>query len=74
MTGFIAGVCALPMWILSLHFFRRRYYRLFKTSHFLFIGVFGGGMVHYDGFVYYLLAGFALYLAHAVSRVGNWDW
>ncbi|CAM9835212.1 unnamed protein product [Scytosiphon promiscuus] len=73
-AGFIAGLCALPMWILSLNFFRRRYYRLFKTSHFLFIGVFGGGMVHYDGFVYYLLAGFALYLAHAVSRLGNWNW
>ncbi|CAM9603137.1 unnamed protein product [Hapterophycus canaliculatus] len=73
-AGFIAGLCALPMWILSLNFFRRRYYRLFKTSHFLFIGVFGAGMVHYDGFVYYLLAGLALYLAHAVNRLGNWNW
>lgn len=73
-TGFIAGLCALPMWVLSLHFFRREYYRLFKTSHFLFIGVFGAGMVHYDGFVHYLLAGFVLYLVHAVSRLGNWNW
>ncbi|CAM9175461.1 unnamed protein product [Ectocarpus fasciculatus] len=73
-AGFIAGLCALPMWVLSLHFFRREYYRLFKTSHFLFIGVFGAGMVHYDGFVHYLLAGFVLYLVHAVSRLGNWNW
>jgi len=45
-----------------------------ETSHFLFVGVLGGGMVHYDGFVYYLLAGLALYLMHAVSRLGNWNW
>lgn len=73
-AGVIAGLFALPMWILSLPFVRRRNYRLFKTSHFLFVGVFGAGMTHYDGFVHYLLAGFALYLAHAVSRLGNWDW
>ncbi|CAM9161669.1 unnamed protein product [Ectocarpus sp. 12 AP-2014] len=73
-AGFIAGLCALPMWVLSLQFFRREYYRLFKTSHFLFIGVFGAGMVHYDGFVHYLLAGFVLYLVHAVYRLGNWNW
>eukprot|EP00752_Nemacystus_decipiens_P001741 g1684.t1 len=73
-AGLVAGLCAIPMWVLSLPFVRRQYYRLFKTSHFLFIGVFAGGLVHYDGFVYYLLAGFALYLMHAVSRLGNWNW
>lgn len=73
-AGFVAGLCALPMWVLSLPFVRRQYYRLFKTSHFLFIGVFAGGLVHYDGFIYYLLAGFTLYLMHAVSRLGNWNW
>lgn len=73
-AGFIAGLFALPMWILSLPFVRRQHYRLFKTSHFLFVGVFGAGMAHYDGFVHYLLAGFVLYLVHAVSRLGNWNW
>lgn len=74
-AGFVAGLCAIPMWVLSQPFFRREHYnRLFKSSHFLFVGVLGGGMVHYDGFVYYLLAGLALYVAHAVTRLGNWNW
>ncbi len=74
-AGFFAALCAIPMWLLSLPFVRREHYNsLFKTSHFLFVGVLGGGMVHYDGFVYYLLAGLTLYLMHAVSRLGNWNW
>lgn len=73
-AGFIAGACALPMWVASTQFVRRRYYRLFKTSHFLFIGVFASAMVHYNGVVNYFLAGFTLYFAHAVSRLVNWKW
>lgn len=70
-AGVVAALCAIPMWIASRQYVRRTWYRLFKTSHFLFVGVLAAGQVHYHGFVYYLLGGYTLYIAHVVSRLGN---
>lgn len=44
--GWMAAMCALPMWITSLNFVRRRFYSLFKLAHFLFIGVFVFAAMH----------------------------
>ena len=44
--GWMAALCAVPMWITSLNFVRRRYYSLFKLAHFLFIGVFVFAAMH----------------------------
>lgn len=44
--GWAAGLCALPMWITSVNYVRRRWYSLFKASHWLFIGVFVFGALH----------------------------
>lgn len=72
-AGTLAGLCAAPMWVTSLAWVRRRHYnRVFKASHFLFVGVFACGMVHYGGFGFYLLGGFTLYLVHVVSRLDDW--
>lgn len=73
-AGVAAGVCAGVVWVMSTVFVRRRYYRLFKTTHFLSLGVLVGGIVHYNGFIFYLLAGASVYLAHAASRIDNFKW
>lgn len=70
-AGFVAGILAVAVWTTSLAWVRRRYYRIFKTSHFLLIGLFAAAMVHYDGAAFYFLAGFTLYLVHAVFRLHN---
>ena len=44
--GWAAGLCAVPMWITSVNYVRRRWYSLFKASHWLFIGVFVFGALH----------------------------
>lgn len=44
--GWMAGLCAIPMWITSANYVRRRWYSLFKLSHFLFIGVFVFAVMH----------------------------
>lgn len=44
--GWTAGLCALPMWVTSVNYVRRRLYSLFKASHWLFIGVFVFGALH----------------------------
>ncbi|CAM9928805.1 unnamed protein product, partial [Hapterophycus canaliculatus] len=44
--GWMAALCAVPMWITSLNFVRRRYYSLFKLAHFMFIGVFVFAAMH----------------------------
>lgn len=44
--GWAAGLCALPMWITSVNYVRRRWYSLFKASHWLFIGVLIFGALH----------------------------
>ncbi len=44
--GWMAFMCAIPMWITSLNFVRRRFYSLFKLAHFLFIGVFVFAAMH----------------------------
>lgn len=56
--GWMAALCALPMWITSLNFVRRRYYSLFKLAHFLFIGVFVFGAMHVS--VFFFLLSFSL--------------
>lgn len=72
-AGFLAGISATPMWITSLEWVRRQHYnRFFKPSHYFFVGVFLCGMVHYDGFGFYLVGGFTLYLVHVVSRLDTW--
>lgn len=71
-AGVVAGLCAGPMWIASCQFVRRSYYRFFKTSHYLFIAVIASAMVHYGGFVYYLVPGLTLYVVHMIRRLSNW--
>ena len=44
--GWMAGLCAVPMWITSTNYVRRLRYSLFKLSHWLFIGVFVFGSMH----------------------------
>ena len=44
--GWMAALCALPMWITSANYVRRRWYSLFKLSHWLFIGVFVFSVMH----------------------------
>ena len=44
--GWMAAFCALPMWITSANYMRRRYYSLFKLSHWLFIGVVVFSVMH----------------------------
>lgn len=44
--GWLAGLCALPMWITSGNYVRRRWYSLFKAAHWLFIGVLFFGAMH----------------------------
>ena len=44
--GWMAFMCAIPMWITSLNYVRRRFYSLFKLAHFLFIGVFVFAAMH----------------------------
>ena len=44
--GWMAALCALPMWVTSINYVRRRWYSLFKLSHWLFIGVFVFGAMH----------------------------
>ena len=44
--GWMAGLCALPMWVTSANYVRRRWYSLFKLSHWLFIGVFVFSVMH----------------------------
>ena len=44
--GWMAALCAVPMWITSINYVRRRWYSLFKLGHWLFIGVFVFGAMH----------------------------
>ena len=44
--GWAAGLCAMPMWITSVNYVRRRWYSLFKACHWLFIGVLIFGALH----------------------------
>ncbi|CAN0524934.1 unnamed protein product, partial [Ectocarpus sp. 12 AP-2014] len=70
--GWAAGLCALPMWITSVNYVRRRWYSLFKASHWLFIGVFIFGALHWDTNAIYFGGGLALYTMHVVSRLSAW--
>ncbi|CAN0251449.1 unnamed protein product, partial [Scytosiphon promiscuus] len=44
--GWMAFFCAVPMWITSVNWVRRKYYSLFKLAHWLFIGVFVFSVMH----------------------------
>lgn len=44
--GWASALCAMPMWITSVNYVRRRWYSLFKAAHWLFIGVFIFGALH----------------------------
>ncbi|CAN0251512.1 unnamed protein product, partial [Scytosiphon promiscuus] len=44
--GWMAFICAVPMWITSVNWVRRKYYSLFKLAHWLFIGVFVFSVMH----------------------------
>ncbi|CBN80509.1 ferric reductase [Ectocarpus siliculosus] len=70
--GWAAGLCALPMWITSVNYVRRRWYSLFKASHWLFIGVFIFGALHWDTNAIYFGGGLALYIMHVMSRLSAW--
>ncbi|CAM9591145.1 unnamed protein product [Ectocarpus sp. 4 AP-2014] len=70
--GWAAGLCALPMWITSINYVRRRWYSLFKASHWLFIGVFIFGALHWDTNAIYFGGGLALYTMHVMSRLSAW--
>ncbi|CAM9615270.1 unnamed protein product, partial [Ectocarpus sp. 12 AP-2014] len=70
--GWMAFLCGLPMWITSINFVRRRYYSLFKLAHFLFIGVFVFGAMHWSRNTLYYLGGLTLYTLHIMSRLESW--
>ncbi|CAM9564012.1 unnamed protein product [Ectocarpus fasciculatus] len=70
--GWAAALCALPMWITSASYVRRRWYSLFKASHWLFIGVFIFGALHWDTNAIYFGGGLALYTMHVMSRLSAW--
>ena len=44
--GWMALFCALPMWVTSINWVRRKYYSLFKLAHWLFIGFFVFSVMH----------------------------
>ena len=44
--GWMAGLCAIPMWITSLNYVRRRWYSLFKLGHWLFLDVLVFAVMH----------------------------
>lgn len=44
--GWMSGLCAIPMWITSANYVRRRWYSLFKLGHWLFLGVFIFAVMH----------------------------
>lgn len=44
--GWMAFICAMPMWITSTNYVRRRWYSLFKLTHWMFIGVFVFSVMH----------------------------
>lgn len=48
--GWMAFLCAIPMWITSVNWVRRKYYSLFKLAHWLFIGVFVFSAMHVSVF------------------------
>ncbi|CAM9161198.1 unnamed protein product, partial [Sphacelaria rigidula] len=70
--GWMAALCALPMWITSANYVRRRWYSLFKLSHWLFIGVFVFGALHWGPNTLYFLGGLVLYTTHVLSRLESW--
>ncbi|CAM9627299.1 unnamed protein product [Laminaria digitata] len=70
--GWMAGICALPMWITSANYVRRRWYSLFKLSHWLFIGVFVFSAMHWAPNTLYFLGGLVLYTVHVMSRLQSW--
>eukprot|EP00903_Cladosiphon_okamuranus_P013765 g12813.t1 len=70
--GWMALFCALPMWITSVNWVRRKYYSLFKLAHWLFIGVLVFGVMHWAGNALYFLGGLALYTMHVMSRLEGW--
>eukprot|EP00752_Nemacystus_decipiens_P008264 g7389.t2 len=70
--GWMALFCALPMWATSVNWVRRKYYSLFKLAHWLFIGVFVFGVMHWAGNTLYFLGGLALYTMHVMSRLEGW--
>ncbi|CAM9468371.1 unnamed protein product, partial [Sphacelaria rigidula] len=60
------------MWITSTNYVRRRWYSLFKFSHWLFIGVLVFGALHWDANAIYFAGGLALYTMHVMSRLSAW--
>ncbi|CAM9215996.1 unnamed protein product [Sphacelaria rigidula] len=70
--GWAAALCAVPMWITSINYVRRRWYSLFKASHWLFIGVFLFGALHWSSNASYFAMGLTLYTMHVMSRLSSW--
>ncbi|CBJ34105.1 conserved unknown protein [Ectocarpus siliculosus] len=70
--GWMAGLCAIPMWATSVNWVRRKYYSLFKLAHWLFIGVFVFSVMHWAPNALYFLGGLTLYIMHVLSRLESW--
>ncbi|CAM9793974.1 unnamed protein product, partial [Laminaria digitata] len=70
--GWMAALCAVPMWVTSINYVRRRWYSLFKLSHWLFIGVFVFGALHWSYNTLYFLGGLTVYTMHVLSRLEAW--
>lgn len=59
--GWMALFCALPMWITSINWVRRKYYSLFKLAHWLFIGVLVFGVMHVRACIHSISSGLAVF-------------
>ncbi|CAN0228375.1 unnamed protein product, partial [Ectocarpus sp. 13 AM-2016] len=70
--GWMAALCAIPMWATSVNWVRRKYYSLFKLAHWLFIGVFVFSVMHWAPNALYFLGGLTLYVMHVLSRLESW--
>eukprot|EP00752_Nemacystus_decipiens_P015662 g13976.t1 len=70
--GWMALLCAIPMWATSVNWVRRKYYSLFKLAHWLFIGTIVFGVMHWWGNTLYYMGGLTLYSMHVLSRLESW--
>ena len=61
LAGFVAWVAFVVLSIPAMFRFQLSY-KLFKVSHYLFLVVLAGGIVHYNGLALVLAPGFALWL------------
>eukprot|EP00955_Chlamydomonas_euryale_P091649 364639-Chlamydomonas_euryale.AAC.27 len=67
-AGWTAMLIGVIFWIPSIGFFRRRFYSIFKLSHWLFWAYIGFTAMHYYGTNLVMLGAMGIYLAHVTTR------